>query len=102
MGLLNMLFGNASKEIDTYLEKDAIILDVRTDGEYRSDHISGAKHIPLQELEYRFEEISKLNKPVIVHCASGMRSEKASKFLNSCGIDAINGGGIGSLRQALK
>jgi rhodanese-related sulfurtransferase len=102
MGLLNMLFGNSAKEVETYLQKDAIILDVRTDGEYRADHISGAKHIPLQELEYRFQEIEKLNKPVIVHCASGMRSEKASKFLISCGIDAVNAGGIGALRQALK
>ncbi len=102
MGLLNVLFGNSSKELQNYLQKGAIILDVRTDGEYNSDHISGAKHIPLQELEYRFKEIEKLKKPVIVHCASGMRSEKASKFLNSCGIDTINGGGIGTLRQHLK
>ena len=102
MGLLNILFGNSSKDIENYLQRDAIILDVRTDGEYKSDHISGAKHIPLQELEYRFQEIEKLNKPVIVHCASGMRSERASKFLNNCGIDTINGGGIGSLRKALK
>lgn len=102
MGLLNILFRNSSKEIENYLQRDAIILDVRTDSEYQSDHISGSKHIPLQELEYRYQEIEKLNKPVIVHCASGIRSEKASKFLNKCGIDAINGGGIGTLRQALK
>jgi len=102
MGFLNMLFGNSSKELETYLQRDAVILDVRTESEYLGNHISGAKHIPLQELEYRFEELKKLNKPVIVHCASGMRSEKASKFLNSCGIDSINGGGIGALRQALK
>jgi len=102
MGLLNILFGNNSKEVESYLKNDAVILDVRTDGEYQSDHISGAKHIPLQELEYRFQEVEKLKKPVIVHCASGMRSEKASKFLNSCGIDCINGGGIATLRQALK
>jgi rhodanese-related sulfurtransferase len=102
MGLLNILFGNSSSEVTNYLAKDAIILDVRTNGEYSSDHIKGAKHIPLQELQARYNEIKKLNKPVIVHCASGMRSEKASKFLVSCGIDAINGGGIGAVRQALK
>ena len=102
MGLLNILFGNNSKELESYLEQGAIILDVRTEAEHKSDHIPGAKLIPLQELEYRFQEIEKLEKPVIVHCASGMRSEKASKFLKSCGIDAINGGGIGSLKQALR
>jgi len=102
MGFLNILFGNSSSEVSNYLTKDAVILDVRTQSEYSSDHIKGAKHIPLQELQNRYKEIEKLNKPIIVHCASGMRSEKASKFLVSCGIDAINGGGIGALRQALK
>lgn len=101
MGLLNMLFGNSSNEVENYLKNGAVILDVRTDGEYNSDHITGAKHIPLQELEYRYKEIEKLNKPVIVHCASGMRSQQASKFLVNCGIDAINGGGISALRNAL-
>jgi rhodanese-related sulfurtransferase len=37
-----------------------------------------------------------------VYCASGVRSAKAAKFLNLNNIDAINGGGINSLKNLLK
>lgn len=101
MGLLDFLTGNTSNQLTDYIQKDAVILDVRTDGEYQSNHISKAMHIPLNELEYRSDEVKKLNKPVIVHCASGMRSAKAASFLKNIGIDAINGGGIAKVRAAL-
>lgn len=101
MGLLNALFGNSANQLTEYLAKDAIILDVRTKSEHQSNHIKSAMHIPLQELDNRVHEIKKLNKPVIAHCASGIRSAKATQFLKSNGIDAINGGGINSLRKKL-
>jgi rhodanese-related sulfurtransferase len=101
MGILNTLFGNSTNYVAEYTEKGAIILDVRTQREYKGDHIKNAKHIPVQELGNRINEIKKLNKPVIAHCASGMRSANATSILKSNGIDAINGGGIGSLRRKL-
>lgn len=102
MGLLDILFGKSTDQLAEYINKDAIILDVRTDSEYQSNHIENALHIPLQELEYRVEEIIKLNKPIIVHCASGIRSGKAAHFLKANGLEAINGGGIKKLKAALK
>ncbi len=102
MGLLNILFGNTRNELLNYIDKGSVILDVRTDAEYRTNHVNKAMHIPLQELEYRFEEIKKLNKSVIVYCASGMRSHNAANFLKSIGIDAINGGGIAKVKAALQ
>ncbi|MBT8324123.1 MAG: rhodanese-like domain-containing protein [Winogradskyella sp.] len=102
MGLLNLLFGNKSEAINIYLEKNAVLLDVRSNDEFSQGHLPGALHIPLQELEYRVEEILKLKKPVIAYCASGARSDRATNFLKLNKIDAINGGGINSLRSTLK
>ena len=102
MGLLNALFGKSTNNVAEYIEKGAIVLDVRTKSEYQGGHIKNAKHIPLQELGNRINEIKKLNKPVIAYCASGMRSASAASILKSNGIDAINGGGISSLQRKMK
>ena len=101
MGLLHILFGKSTDTVAEYIEKDAVILDVRSFSEYQSNHIDSAIHIPLPELKTRFEEIKKLNKPIIAYCASGMRSASATSFLKSNGIDIINGGGIASMKKKL-
>ena len=74
-------------------------MDVRTQREYNSGAIRGSKHIPLQDLHNHVEALKALNKPFIVCCASGVRSTKATKFLNLNNIEAINGGGWQSLKQ---
>lgn len=101
MGLFNALFGKSTNNVAEYIAKDAILLDVRTRGEFQGGHIKKAVHIPLQELNNRFKEVKKLNKPVIAYCASGMRSGSATSILKSNGVDAINGGGINSLQRKL-
>lgn len=102
MGFFDFLFGNKQNKIQDYLKKDAIILDVRTEREFNSNSIKGAKHVPLDTLHNHVNELKKLNKPIIVYCASGIRSAKAVKYLNLNNIDAINGGGINSLKKYLK
>lgn len=101
MGFLSFLFGNRDKKIQAYLNRGAIILDVRTLEEYRNGHIDGSKHIPLNELNRRVEELKRIDKPLIVCCASGVRSAKAAKFLTLNNLDAINGGGWKSLERKL-
>ncbi len=101
MGLLNALFGKSNNNVAEYIAKDAVILDVRSHSEYQNNHIASAIHIPLPELNKRFSEIKKLNKPVIAYCASGMRSGSAASFLKSKGVDVINGGGLSSLQRKL-
>ena len=49
----------------------------------------------------KVDEVSKLNKPVIVCCESGIRSAKAAEFLNLNNIDATNGGGWINLKSKL-
>jgi rhodanese-related sulfurtransferase len=102
MGLLDFLgLGNKSESIQEFMEKGAIIIDVRSSGEFSGGHIKGSKNIPLNEIGAKINEIKKLNKPVIACCASGMRSSQATSILKQNGIDAINGGGWQSLQSKL-
>lgn len=65
------------------LEKDLKLyhlLDVREEHEHE-DYNIGGKNIPLSELKERLDEVDTL-KPIVVYCASGIRSKKAIEFLN--------------------
>ena len=102
MGLLSMLgLGGKSESVKEFMDKGAIIIDVRTPGEFQGGHIKGSKNIPLNTIGNQIESIKKLNKPVIACCASGMRSSQATSILKSNGIDAMNGGGWMSLENKL-
>jgi len=79
-------------DVKGYLEKGAIVLDVRTDAEYEEGHVDGSKHIVLDYLPDHVDELKALNKPIITCCRSGARSGQAEEFLAGQGIDVINGG----------
>ncbi|RLJ62015.1 rhodanese-related sulfurtransferase [Lacinutrix venerupis] len=101
MGFLDFIFGAKKRQVETYLNNGAVILDVRTQREWNKGHIENAVHIPIDELNNRVDEVKALNKPVIACCESGVRSAKAAKFLNLNNISAINGGGWIGLKKKL-
>jgi phage shock protein E len=102
MGFLDFLgLGNKNKIIQEYVNRGAIILDVRTIGEFQGGHITGSRNIPLNTISDKIEEIKKLEKPVIACCASGVRSAQAASILKRNGIEAVNGGGWSSLKSKL-
>ena len=101
MGLLNLIFGNKDEKIKDFQSRGAIIIDVRTKGEYSQGAIPGSKNIPLQLINGKINEIKKLNKPVITCCASGMRSGSAAGILKAQGVETLNGGGWLSLSNKL-
>jgi len=101
MGFLDFLFGNKNKKIEDFKSRGAIILDVRSKGEYDSGAIPGSKNIPLQSINSKISTIKKWDKPVICCCASGMRSASAAGILRGQGVEAINGGGWFSLSRKL-
>jgi len=72
---------------------------VRTPYEYDSGHIKGSKNIPLDALQNKWEEIRRLNKPVITVCHSGMRSGTAKSFLEAKGLKVVNGGSWAALNK---
>ena len=77
MGIFDFLFGNRKKQIQEFVDKGAIILDVRTKSEWDNGHIKNAKHIPLNDLQNHIGKLTKMKKPVITCCASGARSGQA-------------------------
>jgi phage shock protein E len=101
MGLFDFLTGNKTEKIKDFQARGAVIIDVRTRGEFQQGAIRGSKNIPLQNINTQIAAIKKLNKPIIVCCASGMRSGSAASILNSKGIETLNGGGWSSLYNKL-
>ena len=80
------------EEIKNYLNKGAVILDVRTQQEWDEGHTEGAEHIVLTLIPSEIDKIKSWNKSVIAVCRSGGRSGQATDFLKSNGVDIINGG----------
>jgi phage shock protein E len=93
MGLLDFLgLGKKNEQIQGFINRNAVIIDVRSPSEYISGHLKGSQNIPLETVKHKMEKIKKLNKPIITCCASGMRSASAASILKQEGIEAINGG----------
>ena len=93
--------GGKSESVQEFITKGAIVIDVRTIGEFKEGHIKGSKNIPLDTIATKISEIKKLEKPVIVCCRSGMRSAQAASILKSNGIEVMNGGGWQGLESKL-
>ena len=89
------------KHIEEYLNKQAIVLDVRTEAEYNEGHVTNSLHIVLDELEHEIIQLKSLNRPIITCCRSGARSEHAKNVLMNSDIDAINGGPWQNVAQYL-
>ena len=75
-------------EVDRVRDEGAVLLDVRTVGEYAAGAIPGALHIPVDELRGRLEEIPQ--GPVVVYCAAGVRGHTATRILVQSGREARN------------
>ena len=82
------------------VKNGAVIVDVRTKGEYQGGHIAGSQNIPLDTLSTQFAKIPK-GKVVITCCASGMRSASAKGILKSKGYEVYNGGGWYGLQNKI-
>jgi len=71
--------------------EDAHIVDVREADEYASGHLPDAKNIPVAKLADRIGELEKFkDKPIIVCCATGMRSNKACAELKKHGFEKLH------------
>lgn len=86
----------AGKEIDsmqsvpasvlkTEIEKDAVVVDVRKDGEFETAHIPNAIHASLEYINRHLDKMP-TDTPFYIHCAGGYRSVIAASILKSRGI----------------
>lgn len=100
--LKKMLGMNPPIDYDALVKAGAVVLDVRTKGEYKSGHIQGSVNIAVDELKQNLHRFPDKNQVIITCCASGMRSASAKRFLASSGYESVhNGGSWMALQQAL-
>jgi rhodanese-related sulfurtransferase len=81
----------------------AVVVDVCSPEEFANGHVTGAKNVPLGELEAKLPAVAK-NKsvPVVMVCASGVRSSRAVAVARKLGYEKVHSltGGMGAWRSA--
>ncbi len=90
---IKSLFGFEKTDYAQLIKDGAVILDVRSKGEYAGGHIRGSVNIPVEQLARSLNKIKNKNKVVITCCASGMRSASAKSILKSNGYTEVYNGG---------
>ncbi len=75
-----------------------VVIDVRTPQEFNAGHFTKSINIPLNELSGHLEELKQAAN-IILCCASGMRSQKASMLLNQHHINCLDGGSWSNLTK---
>ncbi|MFZ3066289.1 MAG: rhodanese-like domain-containing protein [Nitrospirota bacterium] len=83
-------------------DENVILLDVRTQQEYYTEHVKGSKWIPLDQVSYRLQELDKKKAIFACFCRTGLRSFKACEFLKENGFEELYNvkGGIEAWKQA--
>lgn len=104
INLLKKLFGiGPAVDYTELVKQGAIIVDVRSKGEFNGGHIKGAVNISVDTLSNNLGKLKDKNKPIITCCASGMRSASAKSILKANGYTQVyNGGGWNSLQYKIK
>ena len=100
--LFRKMFSSVKIDYAQMVKEGAVILDVRSKGEFSSGHIKGSVNIPVNVLSENLNKLKSKSKPIITCCASGMRSASAKGILESKGyLNVYNGGSWQSLNQKL-
>lgn len=82
-------------ELLTEADSPYVLVDVRTKGEFEADRAPKARHIPVDELPHRYQELGQTDHLIFV-CQGGGRSAAAAEFMTSLGASKIFnvGGGM--------
>ncbi|MEO8440516.1 MAG: MBL fold metallo-hydrolase [Spartobacteria bacterium] len=83
------------QELKASLKSDGpLVLDVRTPNEWKSDHIAGARHVPLSSFARELPDLPD-DRKIAVICGSGYRSSIATSLLQARGykdVENVTGG----------
>jgi phage shock protein E len=91
--IIKNIFGIEKTDYAQLVADGAIILDVRSSGEFNTGHIKGSINIPVDKLAANLHKLKAKNKPIITCCASGARSASAKGILKSKGYENVHNGG---------
>ncbi len=101
MNIFKQLFGGSTHNnpLKAAINEGAILVDVRSAGEFATGHIEGSINIPLDQLSFQLQRLKK-DKTIVVFCRSGNRSKAAKTILQQKGfINVIDGGSINNVYQ---
>ncbi len=91
-----------SVDYSQLMKEGALILDVRSKGEYTGGHIAGSINISVDQLKGKLNALPDKQKAIITCCASGMRSATAKSILESSGYQKVfNGGSWSALKHKI-
>jgi phage shock protein E len=91
----------SAKDAAAHLKSGALVIDVRTEGEFASGHLPNAINLPLGEIESSLpRRVKDKNQVLLLHCQSGMRSGVARKRLKALGY--ANAFNLGSYSRAAR
>lgn len=89
------------KDAQDYMKRGALVIDVRTPGEFNSGHLSQAYNMPVDELEGLVaNKIKDKDRLILLHCQTGLRSKKAKDRLEKLGYSKVFD--MGSYERAFK
>jgi len=102
--LLKRIGQISSKDAKDHLKNGALVIDVRTPGEFNSGHLKSAINLPLDQIETTLpRRVKDKNQVLLLHCQSGMRSGVAKKKLIALGYaNAFNLGSYGRAAQIVQ
>jgi len=77
-------------EARNLLDRDGVVVDVRSIAEFEMGHLPECIHLPLHLVSHLAAERLPAERPLLVCCASGARSHMAVQELRNMGFDAHN------------
>ena len=92
MSILSFL-GLGNSKIKDALLRGALIIDVRSAGEYDQGKIPGSINIPVDRIAINAKRIIAMNKPIVFCCTSGHRSNQAIQYMRQWGLKEYYNGG---------
>lgn len=83
--------------------EDAMLIDLRKDGEFKNGHISNAQNLPSSEFDKKIDSLaSNKEKPIVLYCSHGSDTVRHARLLIQNGFKQVYSlqGGITSWTQA--
>jgi phage shock protein E len=72
------------------VDEGALLLDVRSTGEFAGGHLPGAVNVPVDDVPERMRHVAGHDRVIVVYCRSGMRSSRAAGLLRRAGFCTVH------------
>ncbi|HUW40606.1 MAG TPA: rhodanese-like domain-containing protein [Rectinemataceae bacterium] len=85
----------AHTSIKDMIKAGALIVDVRSPGEFADGAYPNAINIPLSSLPAKLDSLGAKDRPIVMYCLSGARSAQGARFLQKAGFtNVVNAGSL--------